>query len=1412
MKKSKRLFSVILIVSMLIGVLPSTVFAVTSDDTLETSGANASTVILACSDVQDPNNSYLFNTGNYTAQNSLFNNIISKIKSFYPTVTDFFCGGDYNFDITREGSQYVENGVQKVYTKQKAVETTLKDAMLLSDTIQSIFPAVTDDRITMIQGNHDEICYALTPSGGYDEGTYSVYVINEKDYPAENKVPAGSGFSSAQALCQNTANNLRTWLDGLVKANYNKPVFILTHVPLHFSNRTVRKGDATYAQYIYDAIESHGNDLNIIFIYGHDHSAGDDDFLGGAAQFLTRGDKLTIAKAGSTNVSRALQKTLNFTYMNYGFVGYFWDVWDAYSGTINYNVDHTLTMTTFEINGSDVIVRRWDQNGQHILKAVGAKSLELSAADVLPPNTKSYASPQTVKSPKISDDDTDKIQTFIDNATGVSVKAIGTGLTVTSKSNVPALANAGITDFKAFDISVAKFSGEAEITMPVKSGYNKVWRVKDNGELEEIKNAVFAGNTVKFTTSYLGVYAAGQASGLVNDTYYWVQTPIQDVKVGDVVMLVASNGYTLKKDSSGAIVSFTSYGTFDNKEYFTPDVNDPENYAWLITSNGIQSVSSPNSYINLGTMNSVIVHESPKGFLDSNGCITYNGRVNNNPYNFTPYAIFYNEGKCFTTGTQWDKLKFTAYKRVLVSIETKVPTITPDVVVLDYGKAVMCSPLDNDICSTGLLGLSSTSATSYTSSYKSQNGVFKTSGNNVIFTPFSYMSSINRVKYFANFKDSKNNTKVLSSTISVIPATTVYYEDNFGGSSENGGLYIKYTGNWMTVDDSGKKTSGVTANTNVNDRQDSGEVGQGHTPYGYDGSYKNCTKFSNGTAAVAKGSISVDANGKKQFDAYAEFTFKGTGFDIISHTDIDCGMITVAVYDMDNNLKANIPVVSQDDDALYQIPAISYKGLDYGTYRVKINVNAPQKLLGITGNTFYLDAIRIYDPMGLNADDNAEFNEANDAYLQDKEANAFISSIRNYILSVGDISVDEQSGAVYVDTINNGYTNGGVLQQDKLEEFLLTGPNEEVYLTPGNGIGFALACSAVPSSVQLQIRIPAPLSDTASILVQTSDKPKSRKEITVNSATEMFYDITDAVQFVAVKESGYTYYRAVVILSNGLSSTVSDIVSVANVKLTYPSSVKNIIEGKSKDIIITSGENSRVIDENGDALEAPTTVAVGMMASWDIYCDVFDTIYTQHKASVPTYNVATNNEIVTTSCGKKVTAIFTTSQFVDNLVIKDADGNPVKAEVSSLVDEDNLYTASYESAKVWTVTFDNPTGVYNYTVAAANGEGKTAEITVNVKPAEAVLLSVLKAPAKTQYNYGEQIDPSGLELLVTYSDGTTKVVKGGYTLSTYKADRSGNRSVTVNYQGLTTSFRINVKTFFVQIILTILGMGRFWKK
>lgn len=65
-------------------------------------------------------------------------------------------------------------------------------------------------------------------------------------------------------------------------------------------------------------------------------------------------------------------------------------------------------------------------------------------------------------------------------------------------------------------------------------------------------------------------------------------------------------------------------------------------------------------------------------------------------------------------------------------------------------------------------------------------------------------------------------------------------------------------------------------------------------------------------------------------------------------------------------------------------------------------------------------------------------------------------------------------------------------------------------------------------------------------------------------------------------------------------------------------------------------------------------------------------------------------------------------------------------------------------------------------------------------------------PDKLVYSYGEALDTTGLSLLVKYADGTTAYISEGLGISGYNPTAPGNQSLTVIYEGYTTSFSITV--------------------
>ena len=65
-----------------------------------------------------------------------------------------------------------------------------------------------------------------------------MFVINEKDYMHQN---------TDEATVTATAAALDKYLSAKAAEGYKKPIFVVSHLPLHYSMRTYRDGDARYA-------------------------------------------------------------------------------------------------------------------------------------------------------------------------------------------------------------------------------------------------------------------------------------------------------------------------------------------------------------------------------------------------------------------------------------------------------------------------------------------------------------------------------------------------------------------------------------------------------------------------------------------------------------------------------------------------------------------------------------------------------------------------------------------------------------------------------------------------------------------------------------------------------------------------------------------------------------------------------------------------------------------------------------------------------------------------------------------------------------------------------------------------------------------------------------------------------------
>ena len=89
--------------------------------------------------------------------------------------------------------------------------------------------------------------------------------------------------------------------------------------------------------------------------------------------------------------------------------------------------------------------------------------------------------------------------------------------------------------------------------------------------------------------------------------------------------------------------------------------------------------------------------------------------------------------------------------------------------------------------------------------------------------------------------------------------------------------------------------------------------------------------------------------------------------------------------------------------------------------------------------------------------------------------------------------------------------------------------------------------------------------------------------------------------------------------------------------------------------------------------------------------------------------------------------------------------------------------------------------------------GKETSFTVTVSELALERIAVKSLPGKTDYYVGDSLDHSGLTLTATYNNGSTETVVSGFTCSPTTLNTAGTQTITVSYNGKTTTFQVNVE-------------------
>ncbi len=596
--------------------------------------------------------------------------------------------------------------------------------------------------------------------------------------------------------------------------------------------------------------------------------------------------------------------------------------------------------------------------------------------------------------------------------------------------------------------------------------------------------------------------------------------------------------------------------------------------------------------------------------------------------------------------------------------------------VVDFGLPVVIQPKDMN----ANLGGTGVSITSVDITSKTSHADIKVDGNqNIVYTLKEALSEPDNfgAKYSGSIptKDTSGKETIqkgdVTYSVTIIPASTVYYEDSFATFNEG-----KYTAD--SVENVVAWTTEGTTQENVTQALEALDSKQ--NVYGYDDAYKTSTQYSLGSA----NKVTVSADMAKDTDVVwpsATFTFKGTGFDIISLTDNTSGAIFVDVYKGDkaegdrvksyfvNNYygyskDANGKWVVNEDstDKLYQIPVMKITGLDYATYTVVISAEY-DSFFDKTGDnqySFWLDAIRVYDPMGKD----------NNTYVQDEEGYPQYIKLRDE-LADKEASIAGNSKVVFIDGGNTA----------DIETYANYGPNNEVYLASGQAISFKIPDDlANLATVQIGAKSP---NGTAkmSVTVNSSTSPLiNGKEI--GTATEMYYKLDNV-------EAG-----DVITISN-TNTTGNIILSLTNVKLTFTEAPTASTENTVSLAAMDTEEQEVAVMAVRALFAAPTPVV-----------ETFEP---------DTFKVSLSRNSI--SVGQKATLTVKASAEVTSITVNGEtyDSYKIRYERSGW----GWWSAKTEY-HIFTVSL-TPTETTEYNVVAVNADGAVSEtetVTLTVKAAQ----------------------------------------------------------------------------------------------
>lgn len=627
------------------------------------------------------------------------------------------------------------------------------------------------------------------------------------------------------------------------------------------------------------------------------------------------------------------------------------------------------------------------------------------------------------------------------------------------------------------------------------------------------------------------------------------------------------------KDSQGSTLTETEQKTVDNMDFSFTIFKDNEVYAnktyTLInatTGNAIGTASTTSAgqftlkngqtarftteFSKEGENWKVVESDPGAAFVKddilwNSSSITVNGTENGSAKGLTSNPVTVT-GSDEASGT----LSFLCENIMDATLANPGIVTNEDRIVIDYGLPVQINVKDNDLYRAdryeivGINGTVAENKESYKDGERAEDGSYKASFGTVKISNAEdgileyqlnkQLTDVEKLTYIVKVEgqvlthpeiegstETNKKTVYAEGTVYVLPATSMYYEENFGTT-------IQYTEGWTLT--------GSASNT----YQEPGVVKTtDDSPYGSDAAYMDDSGDSNGT--------SMYANTESASQSF-RYTFTGTGTSFFARTTSNSGYMRVIVKngegDQVDSALIDTKYLNNSGNVLYNIPVYTLDKLDYGVYTVTVTVAKNSKATKY-GTEFWLDGIRVQQPMDPNSE---MLNIAEAAYSDDGEANVNIATLRDKLINA--FGEDENGELVW----ENGFAvltdiDGNIT---KASEYVDIGPKEEVYIDKEQKISFTL--TAWDTNHKLYLGMKAPMGGAKASI--------NGHSVNVDNTVDCYYDISS---YITVDGEGNAKIEI---------GSENGIVSITNIKTT--GAVKfEIIEGSD----YTEGEDPGFGDE-----------------------------------------------------------------------------------------------------------------------------------------------------------------------------------------------------------------------------------------